>query len=326
MEYRPRRLRKKEGLRRMVSDIKIKAEDLILPLFLVPGEDIKEEITALPDCYHLSVDRVVEYLKEPVARGLNAVLLFGVPEENQKDAEASQSRDPEGVVPRAVKKIKDNYPELVVGTDVCLCAYTDHGHCGIMDSGGEVKNDETLDYLARMALTHTRAGADIIAPSDMMDYRIGFIRRVLEEEGFTNTVIMSYSVKYASSFYGPFRYAADSAPEHGDRSSYQMDYSRSQEASIEAELDIQEGADILMVKPALAYLDIIKEIDSQSNLPLAAYSVSGEYSMIKQAAKAGICNEEEMVHEVFTAIRRAGADIIISYFAEKYLQILSDKK
>lgn len=320
MRYRPRRLRKKERLRKLVSEVQLSNSDLIMPVFLVPGTKIKQQISALPGCFHLSPDRVVAYLEEPIAAGLQAVLLFGVPREESKDALGTGSVEDSGVVQQGIRNIKQAYPELVIISDVCLCGYTDHGHCGVYENG-RVKNDPTLELLGKMALSQARAGADLVAPSDMMDGRVDHIRKVLDDKGFKNTGIMSYSIKYDSSFYGPFRSAAGSAPGAGGRSSYQMDYRRRREARYEAELDFQEGADILMVKPALAYLDIIREIRDRTELPLAAYSVSGEYALIKNGAAAGICDEVQMMLEVLTAIKRAGADMIITYFASEFLKL-----
>lgn len=294
-------------------------QDFIYPVFVVPGKDIKNPISSMPECFQESVDNVVKTAKEVFSLGIPAVILFGIPE--YKDEKASSAYDDKGVVQQAVRAIKDTLPDLIVITDVCLCEYTSHGHCGIIKNG-KVDNDSTLEVLALEALSHARAGADIVAPSDMMDGRVGKIRKALDEEGFTDVAILSYSAKYASAFYGPFREAAQSAPAFGDRRSYQMDYANRREALKEVALDIEEGADIVMVKPALAYLDIISDVKRNFSVPVAAYNVSGEYSMIKAAAQLGWLNEDAVMLEVLTAIKRAGADIILTYFAKKAAKLI----
>lgn len=312
---RPRRTRRTENLRRMVRETHLSVDNFIYPLFI--AESIKEEVEigSMPGVYRWPVERVAREAEAVAALGIPAVLLFGIPD--FKDATGTEAYNPNGVVQAAVRAIKKAVPELVVITDVCLCEYTDHGHCGVLDASGYVLNDPTLDLLAKMALSHAEAGADIIAPSDMMDGRIGAIRAALDEGGFENTPIMAYSAKYASGFYGPFREAADSAPAFGDRRSYQMDPPNAREALREVELDIAEGADMIMVKPALAYLDVIARVKDRFDLPLAAYNVSGEYSMLKAAAKMGWLDEERVVRESLTAIKRAGADMIITYHAKE---------
>ncbi|MDW7972367.1 MAG: porphobilinogen synthase [Thermodesulfovibrio sp.] len=317
--HRPRRLRKSEILRKMVRETILTPQDFVYPVFVVPGKDIKNPISSMPECFQESVDNVVKTAKEVFSLGIPAVILFGIPE--YKDEKASSAYDDKGVVQQAVRAIKDTLPDLIVITDVCLCEYTSHGHCGIIKNG-KVDNDSTLEVLALEALSHARAGADIVAPSDMMDGRVGKIRKALDEEGFTDVAILSYSAKYASAFYGPFREAAQSAPAFGDRRSYQMDYANRREALKEVALDIEEGADIVMVKPALAYLDIISDVKRNFSVPVAAYNVSGEYSMIKAAAQLGWLNEDAVMLEVLTAIKRAGADIILTYFAKKAAKLI----
>ncbi len=335
MLQRPRRLRKNSGMRSMVRETSLNVDDLIYPMFVVSGKEIKEEIKTLPDCYHMSIDILLDDIREIVRLGIKAILLFGIPKE--KDEFASSSWNDNGIVQQAVREIKGSYPELLVITDICLCAYTSHGHCGIIkEDGGKgsaienenhdiktIDNDKTLEILAKIALSHAKAGADIVAPSDMMDGRVFKIREALDSGGYHDTAIMSYSAKYASAFYGPFRDAADSAPQFGDRSTYQMDYSNSKEALKEVKLDIAEGADIVMIKPALSYLDIIKQTTDIVDIPVAAYSVSGEYAMVKHAAQVGLCKEQEMMTEILTSIKRAGADIIITYYAKELAQQLS---
>jgi porphobilinogen synthase len=312
---RPRRTRRTENLRRMVRETHLSVDNFIYPLFI--AESIKEavEISSMPGVYRWPVERVAAEAEAVAKLGIPAVLLFGIPD--FKDAVGSEAYNPNGVVQAAVRAIKKAVPELVVITDVCLCEFTDHGHCGVVDPTGYVQNDPTLDLLAKMALSHAEAGADIIAPSDMMDGRIGAIRTALDGDGFENTPILAYSAKYASGFYGPFREAADSAPAFGDRRSYQMDPPNMREALREVELDIAEGADMIMVKPALAYLDVIARVRDRFDLPLAAYNVSGEYSMLKAAARMGWLDEERVVRESLTAIKRAGADMIITYHAKE---------
>lgn len=303
----------------MVRETILTPQDFIYPMFIVPGKKIKNPISSMPECFQESVDEAVKTAKEVFSLGIPAIILFGIPE--HKDEKASSAYDEKGVVQRAVKSIKDALPDLIVITDVCLCEYTSHGHCGIIKNG-KVDNDSTLEILALEALSHAKAGADIVAPSDMMDGRVGKIRKVLDEEGFTDVIILSYAAKYASAFYGPFREAAQSAPAFGDRRSYQMDPANRREALKEVALDIEEGADIVMVKPALAYLDIISDVKKNFNVPVAAYNVSGEYSMVKAAAQLGWLNEEAVMMEVLTAIKRAGADLILTYFAKKAAKLL----
>jgi porphobilinogen synthase len=313
-EYRPRRLRRTENIRALVRETHLRVDDLIYPLFICEGKNIKQEIKSMPEVYRFSIDKALEDIKEAVELGIKAVLLFGIPDKKDEIGSSAYAKD--GIIQKAVKCIKDKFPELVVITDVCLCEYTSHGHCGIIKKG-EVDNDLTLEQLARIAVSHAKAGADIVAPSDMMDGRVARIREALDEAGFSQVAIMSYSVKYCSAFYGPFREAADSAPKFGDRRSYQMDPANSREALREAYLDIEEGADIIMVKPAMPYLDIIKMLRTEFNHPVAAYQVSGEYAMIKAAAKLGWLDEERILWESLISIKRAGADLIITYFAKK---------
>lgn len=297
----------------MVAETHLDMSDMVYPLFIVEGEGIREEIPSMKEVYRYSLDRLDEELDELVDLGINKVILFGIPKE--KDDKGSQAYAEEGIIQRALRQIKKTHPDIYLITDLCMCEYTDHGHCGILDENGYVKNDETLKYLAQIALAQARAGADMIAPSDMMDGRIAAIRKALDENSFADIPIMAYSAKYASSYYGPFRDAADSSPSFGDRKSYQMDYRNSNQAMIEHRADIMEGADIIMVKPALAYLDIIYRTKEEFDLPLAAYNVSGEYSMIKNAIENNLV-DESIIIETLTAIKRAGAKIIITYFAK----------
>ncbi len=317
---RMRRLRTKEPIRRMVEETTLTAADFIYPMFVVFGAGKKEEISAMPGVFRLSTDRLVREAERVRRLGVRAVLLFGIPE--TKDEMGSSGYDDDGVVQNAVKALKGALPDLVVITDVCLCEYMSHGHCGIV-ADGMIVNDPTVELLARIAVTHARAGADIVAPSDMMDGRIGSIRRALDEEGYADTAIMSYAAKYASGFYGPFREAAGSAPSFGDRRSHQMDPPNVREALREVALDVEEGADIIMVKPALAYLDVISLVRDRFDLPIAAYSVSGEYAMVKAAANNGWIDGERVMMEILVSIKRAGADLIISYFAPEAAEILS---
>ena len=310
--YRPRRLRVSAGVRSMVRETSLSVKDFVYPLFVVPGINIRREIPSLPGQYHLSADQAAEAAKQAADLGVPAVLLFGLPE--YKDAKGSSAWDMKSPVQRAMTMIKKTLPDLVVIGDVCLCEYTDHGHCGVL-KGQEVDNDPTLDLLARVAVSQVKAGADIIAPSDMMDGRVAAIREALDVEGFTNHSIMAYSAKYASAFYGPFREAADSAPKFGDRRAYQMDPANVREALREVDLDVAEGADIVMVKPALAYLEVISKVRNGFELPVAAYNVSGEYAMVKAAAANGWIEEQRTTLEILTGIKRAGADIIITYHA-----------
>jgi len=311
--HRPRRLRINESVRKMVRETKLNVEDLIYPLFLVEGENIKEEIKSLSGQYHFSIDRLDEEIEEIVNLKIPAVLLFGLP--LKKDEAGSGAYDENGIVQRGIRKIKDKYPELIVITDVCLCQYTSHGHCGVTENN-IIDNDKSVELIAETALSHARAGADIVAPSDMMDGRVKAIRQTLDKKNFQNISIMSYTAKYVSAFYGPFREAAGSAPQFGDRKTYQMDFSNSKEALREAELDYNEGADILMVKPAMAYQDIIYRLKQNFNIPIVAYNVSGEYAMIKSVASQGLIDEKNVVIEVLTGIKRSGADLIITYYAK----------
>lgn len=318
-EYRPRRLRRNEALRTMIREVEINVKDFILPFFSHYGHALKREISGMPDQFQLSPDMLVKELKEPVERGIPAILLFGIPEKKNSVGSSGYAKD--GIIQRTIKEVKNAYPDLIVITDVCLCEYTDHGHCGVI-SNNDVDNDATLDLLAKMAVSHAQAGADIVAPSDMMDGRIGAIHEALDESGFDMTPIMSYSAKYASAFYGPFREAAQSAPKFGDRKSYQMDPANSDEAIRETGLDVDEGADIIMVKPALPYLDIIWRVRNSFDLPLAAYNVSGEYSMLKAAAQLGWIDYNRTMMETLTSIKRAGADLIITYHALEAARLL----
>lgn len=310
--YRPRRMRRNEPLRRLVRETLLSVDDLICPFFVMPGERVRNEVRSMPGVFQLSVDELLKDVEEVVKLGIPAILLFGIPE--HKDERASEAYAKTGIIQQAVKAVKDAFPGLLVITDVCMCEYTSHGHCGIIKNG-DVDNDATLEILARIALSHVRAGADMVAPSDMMDGRIGFIRETLDSNGYSHIPIMAYSAKYCSAFYGPFREAAHSAPQFGDRRSYQMDPANSDEALREVALDIEEGADIVMVKPALPYLDIIRRVKEEFGYPVAAYCVSGEYAMIKAAALNGWLDEKRVVIEALTSIRRAGADMIITYFA-----------
>jgi len=317
--YRMRRLRRTPTIRRMLRETTLSVDDLIYPLFVIAGENVKNPISSMPGCFQLSIGNLLPEIREVAGLGIPAVLLFGIPA--HKDSAATTAYDSEGVVQLAVRAIKDEFPELLVITDVCLCEYMDHGHCGVVQDG-EVLNDVTLELLSKMAVTHAEAGADFVAPSDMMDGRVAAIRNALDDEGLTDTAIMAYSAKFASAFYGPFREAAESAPAFGDRKSYQMDPPNGEEAVREALLDIEEGADIVMVKPALPYLDVIRAIKQETKFPLAAYNVSGEYAMLKAAAEKGWLDEERAVMEAMTAIKRAGADLIITYHAKDVVRWL----
>lgn len=312
---RMRRLRRTEALRRMAREIEVNTDDLICPLFAAHGMDAKVEVPSMPGVYQMSVDLICREAEDIAKLGIPAVLLFGIPA--QKDEAGSEAYTRDGIVQRAVRAVKKAVPELVVITDVCLCEYTSHGHCGIVKDG-EVANDETLGILARTAVSHAEAGADIVAPSDMMDGRVQAIREALDQEGFANTAIMSYAAKFASAFYGPFREAAECAPRFGNRAGYQMDPPNRREALKEMSLDLEEGADILMVKPALAYLDVISDARASFDVPIAAYNVSGEYSMVKAAAQRGMLDERRAMLEILTAIKRAGADLIITYWAKEF--------
>lgn len=312
---RMRRLRKSEALRRMVRENVVATDDLIYPMFVVHGVDVKVEIPSMPGIYHYSVDTLCTEAEQVFKLGIPSILLFGIPA--SKDEKGSEAYAEDGIVQRAVRALKNAVPELVLITDVCLCEYTSHGHCGVVRDG-EVVNDETLELLAQIAVSHAEAGADIVAPSDMMDGRIGFIREALDDHGFTDVAIISYAAKFASSFYGPFRDAAGCAPKFGDRSTYQMDPSNRREAIREIALDVDEGADIVMVKPALAYLDIVSDARASVDVPIAAYNVSGEYCMVKLAAIRGFLDERRVVTEILTSIRRAGADLIVTYHAKDF--------
>jgi len=320
-EHRPRRLRRTETLRRMVRETSVSVSDLIYPIFIKEGRSIKEPISSMPSQFRYSPDMLSDHIKYISSLGIPAVLLFGIPK--KKDPVGSQAHRKDGVVQQAIKRIKDINPDLIVITDVCLCEYTDHGHCGILDDKGEVQNDDTLDILSHIALSHAKAGSDMIAPSDMMDGRVGIIRDALDDSSFENIPIMSYTAKYASSFYGPFRDAAGSTPKYGDRKGYQMDPPNIREAILEAGFDIEEGADIIMVKPALPYLDVIRVLADEFEVPLCAYQVSGEYAMIKAAAASGWADEDSCVMETMTSIKRSGADMIITYFAPQVAGLLS---
>ncbi|HZP45166.1 MAG TPA: porphobilinogen synthase [Candidatus Binataceae bacterium] len=316
---RPRRLRRTETLRRMVRETRLAPDDFIQPFFVCPGRDVRKPVAAMPGVAQLSVDQVVREARATRDAGVPAIILFGIP--SHKDALGSAAWDDNGEVQRAIREIKEHVPGLVIITDVCMCEYTDHGHCGLI-KGREVDNDASLELLVREALSHVRAGADMVAPSDMMDGRVGAIRSALDREGASHIPIMAYSAKFASAFYGPFREAAESAPQFGDRRSYQMDPPNGDEAMREIALDLDEGADIVMVKPALAYLDLIYRAKTEFNVPIAAYNVSGEYAMIRAAGINGWMDEERATLEVLTAIKRAGADLILTYFATRVAQSL----
>jgi porphobilinogen synthase len=321
---RPRRLRRGEALRALVRETTLAAHDFVLPLFAIAGRGERKPIASMPGVFQLSVDQVVVEAKAARDAGVRAVILFGIPE--RKDAQGSSAWDPDGPVPRAVQALKEHVHELAVMTDVCMCEYTDHGHCGALvrgrDGGADVDNDATLDLLAREALCHARAGADVVAPSDMMDGRVGAIRRALDDDGFRDVAILSYAAKYSSAFYGPFREAAESAPREGDRRGYQMDPANRREALREVRLDVAEGADMVMVKPALAYLDVIAAVRAAVDVPVAAYNVSGEYAMLKAAAQAGWLDGDRVMLESLTAIKRAGADVILTYHAVEAARLL----
>ena len=319
-EYRARRLRKNENFRRLIRETKLSVDDLVYPLFAVPGKNFKKPILSMPGQFQLSVDNIAKEAQKARDLGIPAVLLFGIPA--KKDAMATGAFAKDGVIQQAIKRIKNEVPDILVITDVCLCEYTSHGHCGMLEKD-TVLNDETLEVLAETALSHARAGADMVAPSAMMDGQIAAIREALDENAFEDIPVMAYAAKYASSFYGPFREAAQSVPQFGDRKAYQMDPANADEAIREMSLDVGEGADIIMVKPALAYLDIICRAKQEFDLPVAAYNVSGEYSMIKAAAQLGWLDEEKAMLESLTAIKRAGADIIITYFAPQVAKLLN---
>ena len=319
---RMRRIRNNKILREMTQETSLDVKDFIYPLFVVEGENIKREIPSLVDQYHYSVDMLDAEIKELESLGIRAVILFGIPD--KKDSVGSGAYDENGIVQRAVREIKKNHPDFIVITDVCMCEYTDHGHCGILDDCGCVINDETIKYIARTALSHAKVGADIVAPSDMMDFRVRAIREALDENGFKNVPILSYAAKYASAYYGPFRDAAGSAPSFGDRKGYQMDFHNSDEAMKEVELDLEEDADFIIVKPALAYLDIIRRVKETFNTNLVVYNVSGEYAMIKEAIKKGLLNES-IIYENMIAMKRAGAKLIITYHAKEMARLLKER-
>ncbi len=321
-QLRLRRLRRSEALRALVRENRVEVSDLIYPMFIVEGKGIKQGITSMPDIFRYSPDQLPLEAEEVARLNIPGVLLFGIPE--HKDETGSSAYHPDGVVQKAIRAIKCVAPQLLVITDVCLCEYTSHGHCGVIASG-DVDNDQTLPLLARMALSHVEAGADIVAPSDMMDGRVKVIREILDEKGYQHIPILSYAAKYASAFYGPFREAAESTPQFGNRRSYQMDPPNVREALREVEQDIVEGADIIMVKPALAYLDVIRQVRNAFNYPLAAYNVSGEYAMVKSACQQGWLDERRVVLEILTAIKRAGADIILTYHAKDVAQWLAER-
>ena len=321
MTVRPRRLRGSETLRKMVRETRVDKASLIYPMFVMDGRDRVEEIAAMPGQYRYTVDRMGEELDRLAEAGVSSVMLFGIPA--HKDPVGSQAYAPDGIVQRAVLRAKMLHPEMYVITDVCMCEYTSHGHCGVL-CDHDVDNDRTLELLAKTALSHVEAGADMVAPSDMMDGRVRAIREALDKNGFTNKPIMSYAVKFASSFYGPFREAAGSAPSFGDRKSYQMDFHNRREAIKEALLDVDEGADIIMVKPAMSYLDLVREVRDRVNLPVAAYSVSGEYAMVKAAAAKGWIDEEKIVCEMAVAAYRAGADIYLTYYAKELARFIQE--
>jgi len=319
-QYRPRRMRANETIRRMVRETTLLPDNFIYPLFVTHGKGVKKEIGSMPGNYQQSIDNLVKDCEEVYGLGIPAVILFGIPE--KKDELGTEAYSDEGIVQHAIKAIKNRLPDLMVITDVCMCEYTSHGHCGVIKNG-VVQNDATLELLAKEALSHAKAGADMVAPSDMMDGRVAAIRDILDDEGFESVPIMSYAAKYASGFYGPFREAAESTPQFGDRRSYQMDPPNSREALREVELDIEEGADIVMVKPALSYLDIISQVKQEFSMPVAAYNVSGEFSMVKAAAKLGWIDGDRVMMEVLTSIKRAGADMILTYHAKEAAKLLN---
>jgi porphobilinogen synthase len=312
--YRPRRLRKDERFREMIRETHLRPDDMILPLFVCPGKGVRRPISSMPGNFQLSIDELIKEVKEAKSLGILGVILFGIPE--KKDELGSEGYSENGIIQRALKSLKDGVDGITLITDVCLCEYTSHGHCGVVRDGGVV-NDETLELLARQALSHVKAGADMVAPSDMMDGRVGAIRKILDENRFHDIPILAYAAKYASSFYGPFREAAESKPQFGDRKSYQMDPANAEEALREVRLDIEEGADIVMVKPALPYLDVIYRVKQAFNIPVAAYNVSGEFAMVKAASQLGWMDGEQVMMESLIAIKRAGADLILTYFAKE---------
>jgi porphobilinogen synthase len=319
-QYRPRRLRANETIRRMVRETTLSPDNFIYPMFVTHGKGVRKEISSMPGNYQQSIDNLVKDCEDTHGLGIPAVILFGIPE--KKDEMGTEAYSDEGIVQHAIKAIKNKLPDLMVITDVCMCEYTSHGHCGVIKNG-VVQNDATLELLAKEAVSHAKAGADMVAPSDMMDGRVGAIRDALDDEGYDGIPIMSYAAKYASGFYGPFREAAESTPQFGDRRSYQMDPSNSREALREVELDVEEGADIIMVKPALSYLDIIAQVKQEFDLPVAAYNVSGEFSMVKAAARLGWIDGERVMMEILTSIKRAGADMILTYHAKEAAKLLN---
>ncbi|MFO8175372.1 MAG: porphobilinogen synthase [Longimicrobiales bacterium] len=322
---RPRRLRQSETWRRMVRETELSLDDLIVPLFIVPGEGVRKPVRSMPGVSQMSVDEIVKEAEEIHGLGIPAIILFGVPHDEDKDPEGTEAYNPEGLVPEAIRAIKEAVPDLLVWADVCMCEYTSHGHCGVLTEEGEVQNDPTLDLLAQAALVYAQAGADAVAPSDMMDGRVLAIRETLDEAGFVHVPIISYAAKYASAFYGPFRDAAQSAPAFGDRKAYQMDPANAEEALREVELDIEEGADVVMVKPAGAYLDIIRRVKDTFGLPTAAYQVSGEYALIKAAGEKGWVDEKRVAMESLLSIKRAGADMILTYFGKDVARWLEEE-
>ena len=324
MIRRPRRLRATKAIRNLVRETKLQKEDLIYPLFIVDGENIKREIPSMEGVYHFSVDMLEDEIKELVELGIEHVLLFGVPDDNKKDCCGSEAYNDNGALQQGIRKIKEVAPEMDVICDVCMCEYTSHGHCGILTEGGYVDNDKTLEYLSKIAVSYAKAGADMVAPSDMMDGRVRAIREMLDANGHYTAPIMSYAVKYASGFYGPFRDAAGSAPSFGDRKSYQMDFHNSREGIKEALMDVEEGADIIMVKPAMAYQDMITRVRDAVNVPVAAYSVSGEYAMVKAGASMGYIEEERIISEMAVGVYRAGADIYLTYFAPEIARLMDE--
>ena len=322
-EFRARRLRKNSLIRDMVRETKLSVDDFIYPLFIIEGENIKNKIPSMEGIYQYSLDRIEEEINKIVELGIKSVILFGIPE--HKDEFGSEAYSENGIIQKAIRKIKELTDKLYVITDVCMCEYTSHGHCGVIENN-DVENDKTLDLLAREAISHAKAGADMVAPSDMMDGRVAKIRKALDEKGFSDIPIMAYSAKFSSAFYGPFRDAAESAPQFGDRKSYQMDPANRREALKEVMLDIEENADIVMVKPALSYLDIISDVKQNVLVPVCAYNVSGEYSMVKAAAKMGWIDHDKVMMEILTSIKRAGADLIITYFAKDAARLLKEEK
>ena len=322
-EYRARRLRQNETLRRMVRETSLLIKDLVLPIFVTKGKNIANPILSMPEVFQYSIDNLIKHVKEAYELGISAVIIFGIPD--KKDSTGSQAYSKDGIVQKAVKELKNNFPNLLVITDVCLCQYTDHGHCGIIqNNSGKIDNDLTLELISKTALSHALSGADIVAPSDMMDGRVGAIREILDENNLCDVPIMAYSAKYCSAFYGPFRQAADSAPKFGDRKTYQMDPANAKEALREVLLDVEEGADIIMIKPALAYLDIIYRISQETTLPIAAYNVSGEYSIIKAGQSLGWIDGSKVMMETLLSIKRAGANIILTYFAIEAAKLINN--